>query len=424
MLNSFAIFAIISRLMDFQQTLDYLFSALPMYQRIGKSAYKKNLDNTLALCEALGNPQTQFKSVHIAGTNGKGSSAHMISAILQSAGYKTGLYTSPHLKSFTERIRINGIEILEQAVIDFVMDHKHLIEEIKPSFFEITVVMAFEYFARQKVDIAVIEVGLGGRLDSTNVITPEVSLITNISLDHQEMLGDTLPLIAIEKAGIIKEGVPIVIGQRQIEIEDIFINRASALNSPIVFGEDQFPIDENNFDLQLRGDYQQNNLPGVLSIVDHLVKKGYKITHDHIQNGLINTSDLTGLKGRWQILQEDPAMICDTGHNVAGIQLILKQLSRMAYNQLHIVWGMVDDKDSESVLSLLPNEAKYYFCQANVPRAKKAQLLFEEANIMGLDGVLIEDVNESINAASQNADKSDLIFIGGSTFVVAEIANL
>lgn len=410
--------------MDFQQTLDYLFSALPMYQRVGKIAYKKNLDNTLALCEALDSPQHKFKSVHIAGTNGKGSSAHMIAAILQSAGYKTGLYTSPHLKSFTERIRINGEQITRQAVIDFVDKHTALIKEIKPSFFEITVVMAFDYFAKQEIDIAVIEVGLGGRLDSTNVITPEVSFITNISYDHEEMLGDTLEVIAVEKAGIIKNKVPVVIGKNQTETEIVFKSKASELNAQIIFATDIYPVDQNDFALQLKGDYQQQNVSGVLAVIDQLNVKGFNISLDHIKHGLANTIVLTGIKGRWQILQKEPLMICDTGHNADGIQLIFKQLLRIPYKTLHVVWGMVDDKDSKSVLSLLPREAEYYFCQANVPRAKKAKILFDEAQKVGLQGEVILNVNQAIEVAIQQANKKDLIFIGGSTFVVAEINDL
>lgn len=410
--------------MDFQQTLDYLFSALPMYQRVGKSAYKKNLDNTLALCEALDNPQHKFKSVHIAGTNGKGSSAHMIAAILQSAGYKTGLYTSPHLKSFTERIRIGGEEMTERAVVDFVRDHKALIKEIKPSFFEITVVMAFEYFANHEIDIAVIEVGLGGRLDSTNVITPEVSLITNISHDHEEMLGDTLEVIAVEKAGIIKNKVPVVIGKKQVETEAVFKSKASELNAQIMFATDTYPVDQNKFDLELKGDYQQQNVSGVLAITDQLKAKSFNISLDHIKHGLANTIALTGIKGRWQTLQKQPLMICDTGHNADGIQLILKQLLSIPHKRLHLVWGMVDDKDSVNILRMLPKEAKYYFCQANVPRAKKAEVLFDEAQNVGLHGRVIHDVNEAIEVANQQSNRDDLIFIGGSTFVVAEITQL
>jgi len=410
--------------MDYQQTLEYLFRALPMYQRIGKSAYKKNLDNTLALCEALGNPQNKFKTVHVAGTNGKGSSSHMLSAILQSAGYKTGLYTSPHLKSFTERIRIDGDQITQQAVIDFVNDHKVLIEEIKPSFFEITVAMAFDYFASQFVDIAVIEVGLGGRLDSTNVISPEVSLITNIGLDHQEMLGDTLEAIAVEKAGIIKKKVPVVIGKRQPETRVVFEKAAKKLNSPIIFAEEAYSNNRNSFELQLKGNYQHQNVSGVLAVVNLLNANGFNISSDDIKYGLANTVDLTGIKGRWQKLQEQPLMICDTGHNVDGIQMILKQILRIPHKELHIVWGMVDDKDSRPMLSLLPKDGKYYFCQANVPRAKKAQLLYEEAGKFGFKGEIVEDVNNAIAAAKQQANKDDLIFIGGSTFVIAEIADL
>jgi len=409
--------------MNFQQTLQYLYSALPMYQRIGKAAYKKDLANTLRLCDHLGNPHRRLKAVHVAGTNGKGSSAHMLSAILQSAGYKTGLYTSPHLKSFTERIRVDGKEMSEEAVISFVAQHQGIIEEIKPSFFEITVVMAFDYFVRQEVDIAVIEVGLGGRLDSTNVITPEVSLITNISLDHQEMLGQTMSEIAVEKAGIIKNSVPVVIGNRQDETVGVFLQISDDRGSPIIFAEDK--IGENSqYELDLKGDYQQNNLPGVLSTVNELINEGWQVTDLDIRNGLSNTIALTGLKGRWQTLGVEPLMICDTGHNEDGVRSILDQLLRIPKNDLHIIWGMVDDKDSKSILEMLPKVASYTFCQAHVPRAKDAELLYLEAKASGLVGKVIRDVNEAIADAIQIAEADDVIFIGGSTFVVAEIDNL
>ena len=410
--------------MNFQETLQYLYSALPMYQRVGKAAYKKNLDNTLALCEALGNPQDQFKSVHVAGTNGKGSSSHMIAAILQSAGYQTGLYTSPHLKSFTERIRIDGDEISEQAVVDFVNDHKLLIQKIAPSFFEITVVMAFDYFAKQGVDIAIVEVGLGGRLDSTNVITPEVCLITNIGLDHEEMLGPDLASIAAEKAGIMKQGIPVIIGRRQAETTEIFSMRSNELNAPMIFAEDHYSIENDQYDLQLKGNYQLLNIPGVLSVIEQLNNNGYEIGNDQIAYGLSHTISLTNLKGRWQVLNAAPLTICDTGHNLDGVNAVVDQLEKTPHDKLLIIWGMVDDKDSTNILKILPKDAYYYFCKANVPRAKEAQLLYEEAKKMGLTGEVIADVNEAILEARGRAKSNDLIFIGGSTFVVAEINEL
>jgi dihydrofolate synthase/folylpolyglutamate synthase len=410
--------------MNFKETLQYLYSALPMYQRVGKSAYKKNLDNTLALCKALGNPQDQFKSVHVAGTNGKGSSSHMIAAISQSAGYRTGLYTSPHLKSFTERIRVNGEEISEQAVVDFVNEHKALIQDVMPSFFEITVVMAFEYFAKQAVDIAIIEVGLGGRLDSTNVIMPEVCLITNIGLDHEEMLGPDLASIAAEKAGIMKTGIPVVIGRKQAETTEVFRLKSSEVNAPMIFATDHNVIHAESYDLQLKGDYQWSNVPGVLSVVEQLNHVGFNMDNDQVRHGLAHTIDLTNLKGRWQVLNDMPLTICDTGHNLDGVAAIVQQINKTPHNDLFIVWGMVDDKDATNILKLLPKDAYYYFCKADVPRAKNAPLLYEEAISTGLSGEVMTGVNDAISAAKQRAKPSDLIFIGGSTFVVAEIEEL
>lgn len=410
--------------MNFQETLQYLYSALPMYQRVGKAAYKKNLDNTWALCEALGNPQDQFKSVHVAGTNGKGSSSHMIAAVLQSAGYQTGLYTSPHLKTFTERIRIDGEDISEQAVVDFVNEHKSLIQKIQPSFFEITVVMAFDYFAKIGVDIAIIEVGLGGRLDSTNVINPEVCLITNIGLDHEEMLGTDLASIAVEKAGIIKQGIPVIIGKRQAETTKIFESRSNELNASMIFAEDYYSSENGQYDAQLKGDYQLLNIPGVLSVIEQLNNNEYEIDNDQIKHGLSHTIDLTNLKGRWQVLDNTPLTICDTGHNLDGVYAVVDQLEKTPHDNLLIIWGMVDDKDSANILKILPKDAYYYFCKANVPRAKEAELLYEEAKSLGLIGEVIIDVNEAISAAKGHAKLNDLIFIGGSTFVVAEIDEL
>ena len=423
---------------EYQNALNYLYEKLPVFQRIGAVAYKKDLTNTLALCEALGNPQHKFKSLHVTGTNGKGSSSHMLAAILQAAGYKTGLYTSPHLKEFTERIRINGIEVSKDFVVDFVNRIKPEIERIQPSFFEVTVAMAFDFFARQHVDIAVIEVGLGGRLDSTNVITPVISLITNISYDHQDILGDTLPEIAFEKAGIIKSNVPVVVSERQKEVEHVFINKAKETNSKLTFASDLLKVSmlregeffvqhgdtASTFKLALKGYYQQKNLAGVLAVTRILQSKGYTISENDIKTALEQTTQLTGLKGRWQKLNDHPLMICDTGHNEAGITEVLHQIGEQQFNKLHLVIGFVRDKDIGKVLSLLPHNALYYFCQAKIPRAMPAAELKERAEQEGLTGVAIADVNEAIEAARMNCQEDDMIFIGGSTFVVAEIENL
>lgn len=423
---------------SYQHVLNYLYESLPMYQRIGAAAYKNDLNNTIALCKALGNPERKFKSIHIAGTNGKGSSSHMLAAILQTAGYKTGLYTSPHLKDFTERIKIDGNEVSHSFVVDFVQRMKPVLEDIQPSFFETTVVMAFDYFAQQQVDIAVIEVGLGGRLDSTNVITPEVSLITNISWDHANLLGDTLQKIAAEKAGIIKPGIPVVVSERQPNVSNVFIEKARQEKALISFASDHYLVNnlgDGNFDviknqkkekyhLQLKGDYQRMNLAGVLAAVDELRKRGFEISQQHISEGLQKTITLTQLKGRWQKLGDHPFIVCDTGHNEAGIKAVLNQISKQKLAALHVVWGMVSDKDPGRVLSLLPEEAHYYFCQAKIPRAMSALQLKEEAKRFKLDGEVFEDVNKAIDQAKKNASPDDMIFIGGSTFVVAEIEGL
>ena len=422
----------------YQQALEYLYESLPMFQRIGPAAYKNDLTNTRLLCEALGNPETKFKSVHVAGTNGKGSSSHMLAAILQTAGYKTGLYTSPHLKEFTERIKINGEDASHEFVVDFVQRMKPVLEKVKPSFFEATVAMAFDYFAQHKVDVAVIEVGLGGRLDSTNVITPEVSLITNISWDHANLLGDTLQKIAAEKAGIIKPGIPVVISERQTEVAHVFIEKATQEKSPIVFGTDYFKVDnlgdgkfevaynseKETYRLQLKGDYQRMNLVGVLATAHALNKRRFTISAQNISDGLKNTIALTQLKGRWQQLSDKPLIICDTGHNEAGITEVLKQISKQRFNHLHVVWGMVNDKDPGRLLELLPKNATYYFCQAKIPRAMNAVELKVKAMTYGLAGDVVEEVNEAIAQARKNCSAEDMIFIGGSTFVVAEIEGL
>jgi len=424
--------------MNYADTLTYLYANLPMFQRVGAAAYNRDLTNTLALCEELGNPQKQFKCIHIAGTNGKGSSSHMLAAILQSAGYKTGLYTSPHLKEFTERIRINGIEITQEFIVDFVERIKPAIERIHPSFFEITVAMAFDYFNYEQIEIAVIETGLGGRLDSTNIIEPILSLITNISWDHKDLLGDTLSKIATEKAGIIKSNVPIIISERQAEVSDVFMSTAKDRNSRLLFAADSYEVKKlqdgvyevqngnatNCYELDLLGVYQAKNIKGVLAVVDELRRQGYKITNEQLAFGLRNITGLTGLKGRWQRLNDNPLTICDTGHNEAGIKEILTQISEIKFAKLHWVLGMVKDKDVSSILQLLPKDATYYFCQASIPRAMPAHELHERAQAVGLNGIVVQDVNAAIAQTRANSSKDDLIMIGGSTFVVAEIENL
>lgn len=409
-----------------------------MYQRIGAAAFKKDLTNTLALLDVLDNPHHKFKSVHVAGTNGKGSSSHMLASVLQSAGYKTGLYTSPHLKNFTERIKINGLEVTQDFVVDFVNRIRPTIEKIQPSFFEITVAMAFDYFALQHVDVAVVEVGLGGRLDSTNVITPEVSLITNISWDHMDLLGDTLPKIAIEKAGIIKSAVPVVISQRQDEVEFIFNHFAEKSNSQIRFASDSFSAiaqedgsievtrDQHAqvFQLDLKGTYQKKNVLGVLATLQVLVERGFSISNESIRNGLANTIANTGLKGRWQKLDEKPLVVCDTGHNEDGITEVVQQIRAQKFEKLFIVMGVVRDKDASKILGLLPKEAYYFFCEASIPRALDAQSLRIQAEVFGLIGEAIKNVNEAIAKARTMATPNDMIFVGGSTFVVGEIENL
>lgn len=427
---------------SYQETLDYLYAVLPMYQRVGAIAYKRDLTNTIALCNALDNPERKFKTVHVGGTNGKGSSSHMLAAILQSEGYKTGLYTSPHLKEFTERIRIDGIEISKDYVVEFVRRIKPQIEIVKPSFFEITVAMAFDYFAAQQVEIAIIEVGLGGRLDSTNVIDPMVSLITNIGFDHKDILGDTLEAIAREKAGIIKKNRPVVISERQAEIEHVFINKANESAASIVFAQDDYEVRKvfneiSAFEVrkgkeilfpqlksELTGGYQRKNITGVLAVVDQLRKQGMHVSDESITGGISQTVTLTGLKGRWQKLGDHPLMYCDTAHNGEGIVEVMQLISELTFKKLHIVFGMVKDKDSHAVLSLLPKDAIYYFCEAKIPRALDANTLAMKAKEHDLIGHAIADVNEAIRMAKMAAADDDLIFIGGSTFVVAEIEAL
>jgi dihydrofolate synthase/folylpolyglutamate synthase len=423
-----------------------------MFTRVGASAFKKDLTNTIALCAKLDNPQHKFKSIHIGGTNGKGSTSHMLAAVLQTAGYKTGLYTSPHLKDFRERIRINGEMIGEQEVVDFVAQHKTDFETIEPSFFEMTVALAFDAFARHQVDTAIVEVGLGGRLDSTNIITPLLSVITNIGWDHMNMLGNTLPLIAREKAGIIKPGIPVIVGEYQPEVAEVFTNTASERGAPIVFASEQWELTsskqqmENNagqdllldirltstsenlplsnypLQLDLTGTYQLKNVKTVLSVVDELRNQGWTITDEHITTALKQVKTLTGLQGRWQILSTSPLTICDTGHNPDGIQEVLKNIADIPYQHLHFVLGMVNDKDISKVLSLLPaKNATYYFCKPDLPRGLDAKVLQQQALGFALHGDVYATVPMALKAAQQQAGPNDLVFAGGSTFVVAEI---
>lgn len=401
--------------MTYQQTLNWMFSQLPMYQRQGKTAFKKDLTNIIALANELGNPEKKFKSIHVGGTNGKGSTSHMIASILQETGYKVGLYTSPHLKNFTERIRINGEEVSRDFVVDFILKNKSFLENQALSFFEMTVGMAFQYFAEEKVDIALIEVGLGGRLDSTNIITPEVSVITNIGLDHTQFLGETLPEIAFEKAGIIKKNIPVVIGERQSDIEDVFLNKAKLESSEIEFASDS----EEYHETDLLGEYQVKNSKTAVAAIKKI--KDYKISVKNIKEGLNNVTKNTNLIGRWQILQTNPKVICDTAHNTEGLSIVLNQLKKEKYNSLHIVLGVVSDKKLNEVLPLFPKKARYYFCRPNIPRGMKVEELMEVSREFGLKGKGYNSVNQAYNDAKKNSAKNDLIYVGGSTFVVAEI---
>ncbi len=428
----------------YQEILDYLYSQLPMFQRTGPAAYKDNLDNTIRLDEMFDHPHRSFRSIHVAGTNGKGSVSHILASVLQEAGYKTGLYTSPHLKDFRERIRVNGEMITEDAVVQFTesFQAKNEKEKMEPSFFELTVSMAFDYFRTMQVDVAVIEVGLGGRLDSTNIITPEVSVITNISFDHIALLGKTLPKIAAEKAGIIKSGIPVVIGETNPETSPVFIEFAERLNAPISFADQEYQTNysmltiggKQSMNIQsngklvfpdllvdLLGIYQRHNVPTVLKSIDILNTKGWNLTEDSVRRGLANTIRNTGLMGRWQIIGHNPLTICDTGHNEAGIKLVVEQINQTAWKKLHIVIGMVNDKDQNEVLVLLPANAQYYFTKAEIPRATEPEELSAKASCFGLKGDCYPTVRQALSSALANAGENDLVFVGGSTFVVAEI---
>ena len=404
--------------MTYLDTVNWMFSQLPMYQKQGQTAFKKDLTNTIILAKHLKNPQYKFKSIHVAGTNGKGSSSHMLASILQEAGYKVGLYTSPHLKDFRERIKINGKEVSKAFVIDFIEQNKTFLEANKLSFFEMTVGLAFDYFAKQNIDIAVVEVGLGGRLDSTNIITPEVSIITNIGFDHTQFLGDTLEAIAFEKGGIIKPNIPVVIGETQKETTPVFRSLAKACDSEIVFAD---MVVFEMYKSDLIGSYQSKNIKTVIQTVKVLLKKGFKISSKNLKQGLLKIVENTGLLGRWQVLCEKPRVICDTGHNREALTYVMQQLSNETFELLHIVFGVVNDKDLSTIVDLLPKKAIYYFCKPNIPRGLDAEELKQIFFRHNLKGEAYNSANEAYMAALNNAKNEDLIFIGGSTFVVAEI---
>ncbi|MFZ2339463.1 MAG: folylpolyglutamate synthase/dihydrofolate synthase family protein [Bacteroidales bacterium] len=427
--------------MDYNQTLEFMYSQLPAYHRIGKAAYKNDLENSNALDEYFGHPHVKYNTVHVAGTNGKGSVSHMIASVLQEAGYKTGLYTSPHLKDFRERIRVNGRMIPKGEVATFMRKHEAVIASLKPSFFEMTVALAFDYFARVCVDIAVIEVGLGGRLDSTNIITPELSVITNIGHDHADVLGDTLLKIAGEKAGIIKPGVPVVISETQDEISIIFISAARQKKSDIRFADQEFDcrLDDLNYStgwrkysvlekstgssfsgkISLGGDYQAKNIQAVFQSI-RVLQETIPCSDLNIINGIRRTVGNTGLMGRWQIVGRKPLVVCDTGHNLEGLSYVLSQLKKTGGEKLHIVIGFVNDKDRGSVLPLFPPDADYYFTRASVPRALDEKVLMEEALQWNLNGSAYPDVESAVRSALDAASENDVVFIGGSTFIVAD----
>ena len=435
--------------MSYQDTIDYLYSRLPLFSRIGPAAIKADLHNTIAICDFLGNPQNKFKTIHIAGTNGKGSTSHMLASILQEAGYKTGLYTSPHLYDFRERIKVNGIMCSETFVTSFTNKMKPFIEKVEPSFFEITVGMAFEYFADENVDIAIIETGLGGRLDSTNIINPILSIISNIGMDHMALLGNTLPEIAYEKAGIIKQATPVVISEIIPETKNIFEQKANSLNAPIYYAEDyiQFKSFQNNWqtslfefnqplihlldaplfpksftvECDLPGKYQYKNLKGVLVAMQILATMGWQLSASKILKGLLHVGKNTGLMGRWECIQTTPRIILDVAHNEHGIKALLEQLESLHYAQLHIITGMVKDKDVNAVLNLLPKKAKYYFTQSHIPRALPVSELAAKGNAFDLNGGQFENVNIALQSANKNATANDLILVIGSVFLVAEV---
>jgi len=428
--------------MNYRKAIEFLYSQLPAYHRIGKAAYKDNLDNTLVLDEYFGHPHTRYRTIHIAGTNGKGSVSHMIASVLQEAGYRTGLYTSPHLRDFRERIRINGKMIPKMEVTDFIRKHKGIIKSVNPSFFEMTVGMAFDYFARANTDVAVIETGLGGRLDSTNIITPVISVITNIGHDHLDLLGDKLEKVASEKAGIIKKNVPVIIGETQEGIKEVFVSHAGSKGSDIYFADENFRCildkainikGERRYKINdlsgsrrisgiipMGGDYQSGNLQTLFQVFK-ILKCSFSFSESNLINGVRKTVRNTGLKGRWQILNQKPLTVCDTGHNKEGLEYVLRQINELPKKTLHMVIGFVSDKDLSSILPLFPSDAKYYFTRASVPRALHEGILKSQASGFGLAGNSYPDVNNALKAARDAADESDMIFIGGSTFIVAEV---
>lgn len=425
--------------MNYNETIQYLYDRLPVFHQIGAAAYKPGLDNSISMMAKLGNPHEKYKTIHVAGTNGKGSVSHFLSAVLQSAGYKTGLYTSPHLVDFGERVRLNGTKVNEEFVVDFVAKNKELFDEIQPSFFEATMALAFDYFAAEKVDVAIVEVGLGGRLDSTNIIIPELAIITNISLDHTQFLGNTLTNIASEKAGIIKENVPVVIGEATLETKAFFIQKAEELHAPISFAEDcvevkfmkydngEMLVSSNRFGLLesgLSGVYQLKNIATLLESIRQLRECGFDISDDAVRAGIKYVVSLTGLQGRWQQVCDSPRVILDTGHNQAGIENVTRQLAQQKYNRLRIVFGMVEDKDPALVLSLLPKGAVYYFTAANSNRSLRPELLINRAAEFELQGCAFGSVKDAVNQAVEDAETDDLVFVGGSNFVVGEALEL
>ena len=405
--------------MNYQETINWMFNQLPMYQIQGASAYKKDLTNTHLLIAHLDNPQEKLKCIHVAGTNGKGSTSHMLASILQEAGYKVGLYTSPHLKNFRERIKISGKDISEEFVIDFINEHKSFFESNDMSFFEMTVGLAFDYFAKEKVDIAVIEVGMGGRLDATNIITPLVSVITNIGLDHTQFLGNTLKSIAFEKAGIIKPKIPVIIGEYTPETKPVFLAKAKECSSEIYFASD---LISETYPSDLIGDYQIHNKKTVLQTISILNSQTeFKITPENIKSGLLTVVKNTELQGRWQQLNAFPKVICDTAHNKNGLKIVLNQIQKEDFDALHIVLGVVNDKDLDEILPLFPTKAIYYFCKPNIPRGLDVLILKQKAASFNLKGEVYNSVSEAYQKAIESAVKSDFIYIGGSTFVIAEI---
>lgn len=407
--------------MDYQETLKYLYEQVPMFQRVGGAAYKEGLDNTLTLDAHFGHPHHSFRTIHVAGTNGKGSVSHTLAAVLQSAGYKTGLYTSPHLVDFRERIRINGTPISKDYVVSFVEHERSFFEPLCPSFFELATAMAFKYFADEQVDVAVIEVGLGGRLDCTNIITPDMSIITNISFDHVQFLGNTLAKIAVEKAGIIKKGIPVVIGETTPETKPVFMAKATEVGAPIYFAEENNREDYPGVEYELKGIYQEKNKRTLFTALPLLKEAGYHFDEENVREGFAHVVELTGLMGRWQKLHDHPTLVCDTGHNVGGITYVVEQLRQQSCNQLRIVIGMVNDKDISGVLALLPKEAIYYFTQASVNRALPAKQLLHLATEAELKGKAYASVKNAVKAAMKESLPEDFIFVGGSNFIVADL---